>query len=47
MISNSLKEGRDIVVITQDELMAIAHTDELCQMIKEKICDLKVSGTVI
>ncbi|WP_144079778.1 hypothetical protein [Haliea salexigens] len=47
VISNSLKEGRDIVVITQDELMAIATTDQLCQLIKEKICDLKVSGTVI
>ncbi|AOV92374.1 restriction endonuclease [Vibrio parahaemolyticus] len=47
VISNSLKEGRDIVVITEDELLDLANTDELCNMIKEKICDLKVSGTVI
>lgn len=47
VISNSLKEGRDIVVLTQAELLTITNTDELCQMIKEKICDLKVSGTVM
>ncbi len=47
VISNSLREGRDIVVITQDDVLGLSDTNALCELIKLKICDLKVSGTVL
>jgi hypothetical protein len=44
VISNALSEGRQIVVITRAEIDALSDSSELVELIKEKICELAVSG---
>jgi len=46
VISNSLKEGRDIILLSHHDVIGMSDTNELCELIKIKICELKVSGTV-
>lgn len=46
IIAGALRERRRLVVITADELLACEHTGELVHLIKEKLCDLAVSGTL-
>jgi hypothetical protein len=46
IVAAALREGRKLVVITTDELLATANTDDLIRMIKRKLCDLAVKGTV-
>lgn len=45
-VAAALREGRRLVIITTDELIATASTEELIQLIKRKLCDLAVKGTV-
>lgn len=46
VISRSLGEGRQIIVITRTEIESLANTDQLVRLIQEKLCELAVSGTI-
>lgn len=45
-VASALKERRKLIVIRQDEIKAMADTSDLCTLIKRKICDLAVRGTL-
>lgn len=47
VIAGALREQRRLIVITEDELRQLNDTDELVLLLKEKLCDLAVSGTVV
>jgi hypothetical protein len=46
-IANALKERRRLIVITADEIMCLAHSSQLIRLIKEKLCDLAVRGSIL
>jgi hypothetical protein len=46
IVAAALRDGRRLVVLTTDELLAINSTEELVRLIKLKLCDLAVKGTV-
>ncbi len=46
IIRTSLSEGRQIVVITRTEIESLNTTDQLVNLIQEKLCELAVSGTL-
>jgi hypothetical protein len=46
VIAGALREGRRLIVITTAELLATPSTDDLVHLVKMKICDLTVKGTV-
>lgn len=45
-IAAALREGRKLVVVLTAELAALDNTDQLVHLIKLKLCDLAVKGTV-
>jgi hypothetical protein len=45
-VAVALAQKRRLIVITTDEIQALAHTDQLLHLIKVKICDLAVKGTI-
>lgn len=45
-VAAALREGRRLVVITTDELLTIGNSEGLIRLIKLKLCDLAVKGTV-
>jgi hypothetical protein len=47
IIAGALKESRRLIVITKNELLSLADTTDFVLMIKEKLCDLAVKGTVL
>ncbi len=46
IVAAALRDGRQLIVITADELLAIGSTEALVRLIKFKMCDLAVKGTV-
>jgi len=46
IIAAALREGRRLIVISTDELLAVGSTEALVRLIKLKMCDLAVKGTV-
>jgi hypothetical protein len=46
IVAMALLEKRKMVVITTAELLALADTDALALLIKKKLCDLAVRGTI-
>lgn len=46
IVAAALREGRRLVVITSDELLTLTDSTQLVQLVKEKLCDLAVKGTV-
>lgn len=46
IVAAGLVQRRRLIVITTDELSALVHTDELVKLIKTKLCDLAVKGTI-
>jgi hypothetical protein len=46
IVAAALREGRRLVIVTTDELLATGSTEELVRLIKVKLCDLAVKGTV-
>ncbi|BAZ09704.1 hypothetical protein NIES4071_15140 [Calothrix sp. NIES-4071] len=46
IIRVALSEGRQLVVITQAEIETLVSTEQLVQLIQEKLCELVVSGTL-
>lgn len=46
IVAGALREGRRLVVIKNDELLTLTDSQELVRLVKEKLCDLAVKGTV-
>lgn len=46
IVAAALREGRRLIVITADDLLAVGSTEALIRLIKLKMCDLAVKGTV-
>ena len=46
-IATALSKGTHIIVISKQELTSLRDTGNLVKLIKEKLCELAVSGTVL
>lgn len=46
-VAMALREQRKLIVITTDELLGLADTDQLVVLMKTKLCDLALRGTII
>ncbi len=46
IVAAALREGRRLVIVRNDELMALTDSTQLVRLVKEKLCDLAVKGTV-
>ena len=46
IIRVALSEGRQLVVITRDEIENFKNTEQLVKLLQEKLCELVVSGTL-
>lgn len=46
IVAAALREGRRLVVLTTEQLLALDDSARLVLLIKENLCDLAVSGTV-
>lgn len=46
ILASHLERGRQIIVITREELLQIGNTTEFVKLIKQKLCILTVSGTI-
>lgn len=46
VVAAALREGRQLIVVTTGELLALNSTEALVELVKKKICDLVVKGTV-
>lgn len=46
-VAAALREKRKLVVITTDAIVAMNNTDQLVTLIKERLCELAVSGTIM
>jgi len=46
IVAAALREGRRLVIITTQELLATSTTEEFVLLLKRKLCDLAVKGTV-
>ena len=47
IIANALAEKRKLVVLRTDELLKLANTEALCDLIKLKLCELAVNGALV
>ena len=47
IVAAALREGRRLVVIQTQELLTLTDSALLVHLIKEKLCDLAVRGTVV
>lgn len=47
IIATHLERGRQIIVITTAEIQGLTDTNQLVKIIKEKLCVLAVSGTIV
>lgn len=46
IVAGALKEGRRLVVIGTHDFRALTETPQLVRLIKEKLCDLALQGTL-
>ena len=46
IVAGALAERRRLLVLTSDELQALADTQNLAVLIKRKLCDLAVKGSI-
>jgi len=46
IVANALRDRRRFLVITTDELLSLPSTEALARLIKQKLCDLAVKGTI-
>jgi hypothetical protein len=46
-IAAALMEQRRLIVITVGELQSLSHTTDLVTVIKTKLCDLALNGTIV
>ena len=47
IVATALAEQRRLIVVTTAELQALTDTDQLVTLIKTKLCDLALRGTVV
>lgn len=47
VVASALREGRRLVVLRTQEIAALTDSTELVRLIKEKLCELAVRGTVV
>ena len=47
VISNALFEKRKLVVLETTEILKLTNTEELCDLIKVKLCQLAVNGALV
>lgn len=46
ILASHLERGRQIIVITREELLQLTNTTDFVKLIKQKLCILTVSGTI-
>lgn len=46
-IAAALREGRRLLIMTTGELLSLQDSGQLVLLVKEKLCDLTVKGTVV
>jgi hypothetical protein len=46
IVAGALREGRRLVVISSAELLTLTDSPDVVRLVKEKLCDLAVKGTV-
>jgi hypothetical protein len=46
IVSKALAEGVRMILLTRDEILDLADSDELVHIVKRKLCELIVSGTI-
>ena len=46
-VAAALAQRRWLIVITTNELLGLANTEDLLKLIKTKLCDLAVKGTIV
>jgi hypothetical protein len=46
VVATELAKRRRLILFTTDEIMTLTDTDELVHLIKKKLCDLAVKGTI-
>ncbi len=46
IVRDALKQKRQIIIVTRSEIEALTSTSELISLIKKKLCQLAVSGTI-
>lgn len=47
VVAAALREGRRLLVLRTQEIVALADSAQLVRLIKEKLCELAVRGTVV
>jgi hypothetical protein len=47
IVAAALREGRRLVIVRSDELGGLSNTRQLVRLVKVKLCDLAVSGTLV
>lgn len=47
IVADALKEKRRLVVITIEEILALGDTEALAHLLKKKMCDLAVRGSMV
>ena len=47
IIASALREQRQMIVLTGTELLTLSSTHQIVHLVKEKLCDLAVMGTVL
>jgi hypothetical protein len=47
IVAGALRERRRLVVIRSEELLALTDSSELVKLIKEKLCELAVRGSIV
>jgi len=46
VVSKALADGVRMILLTRAEIEVLTDSDELVKMVKRKLCELIVSGTV-
>lgn len=46
-VAMALPKGIRIIILTKEEILALKDTKEVVRLVKEKLCDLVVSGTAL
>jgi Restriction endonuclease len=46
IVAAALRERRRLVIIETDEFLRLSHSAQLVTLVKEKLCDLAVKGTL-
>ena len=46
VVSKALAEGIRMILLTREEILALTDSDELVRLVKRKLCELIVSGTL-